>query len=164
MPESHATKSASKIFKTGSTLFFCFFSVSVTNFCWNRNEIYRKKHAETEQKRVTVAHCPPPHGAPCCRPPLRGLVVATRYERRTQQSDLRSHFGASHRVFAEIKKAFPTDIRGKMVYPILLFGCLAPSMFQPRGNRKKEQTRAQTPVLAAVINVDASPCPLARRV
>ena len=57
MPESHATKSARKIFKTGSTLFFCFFSVSVTNFCWNRNEIYRMKHAETEQKRVTVAHC-----------------------------------------------------------------------------------------------------------
>ena len=51
MLESHATKSASKIFKTGSTLFFCFFSVSVASFCWNRNEIYRKKHAETEQKQ-----------------------------------------------------------------------------------------------------------------
>ena len=57
LPECHATKSASKIFKIGSNLSFCFFSVSVTNFCWNKNEIYRKKHAETEQKWVTVAHC-----------------------------------------------------------------------------------------------------------
>ena len=48
-------KSVSKIIETGSTLFFCFFSVSATNFCWNRNEIYRKKHAETSYGRTLEA-------------------------------------------------------------------------------------------------------------